>query len=330
MTHFRCSIAALALAPVLSFGASAPFLQLIGAPGAAALAAGTCDAAGPIPQLLFDADLPAGTTYRYSPAVVTPYYFDDEGEFNLIWNQDATLYVSPAKQGEGAQALATLPMASLDVWFAALARVPEHTQLAMRAVAYDVAGKPVSASRISWDCTTGAILSVEHRGNATGSSPYAARVIEYYNAAFDHYFITADAAEIFYLDTGVFAGWQRTGAQLTVFRERADATSPVCRFYIPPALGDSHFYSASPAECAAVRAKFPAFFYESADLFSVVLPDATGQCATGLRPVYRLWNARADSNHRYTTDVEQKAAMIAKGYVAEGYGAAAVAFCGLP
>src|SRR5262245_45894320 len=100
MRRLRSWIAALGMAPALCIGASAPFLQLIGATGGAPLAAGTCDAPGPTPQLLYDADLPAGTTYRYSPAVVTPYYFDDEGEFNLIWNQDATLYVSPFKQAE--------------------------------------------------------------------------------------------------------------------------------------------------------------------------------------------------------------------------------------
>ena len=35
----------------------------------------------------------------------------------------------------------------------------------------------------------------------------------------------------------------------------------------------------------------------------------------------------SDSNHRYTTDPAVKAQMIAKGYVAEGYGADAVAMC---
>ena len=44
-------------------------------------------------------------------------------------------------------------------------------------------------------------------------------------------------------------------------------------------------------------------------------------------PVYRLWNQRADSNHRYTTDPGIKAYMQSKNYVAEGYGADAVAMC---
>jgi hypothetical protein len=43
--------------------------------------------------------------------------------------------------------------------------------------------------------------------------------------------------------------------------------------------------------------------------------------------VYRLWNGRSDSNHRYTTDPLTRVTMIARGYVAEGYGLYGVAFC---
>ena len=108
----------------------------------------------------------------------------------------------------------------------------------------------------------------------------------------------------------------------------AAGTSPVCRFYLPPASGDSHFYSASPAECAEVAARFPAFSYESPGVMHVGLPDAgTGTCSPGWTPVYRLWNQRADSNHRYTTDAGVRADMIARGYVAEGYGPDAVIMC---
>jgi hypothetical protein len=53
----------------------------------------------------------------------------------------------------------------------------------------------------------------------------------------------------------------------------------------------------------------------------------TGACPMGTIPVYRLWNQRADSNHRYTTDAAIKAQMIANGYVAEGYGPDSVIMC---
>jgi hypothetical protein len=66
---------------------------------------------------------------------------------------------------------------------------------------------------------------------------------------------------------------------------------------------------------------------QDAPLSGVALPDASGVCPNAWIAVYRLWNQRADSNHRYTTDAAIKASMIAKGYVAEGYGADAVALC---
>jgi len=44
-------------------------------------------------------------------------------------------------------------------------------------------------------------------------------------------------------------------------------------------------------------------------------------------PVYRLYNNRADTNHRYTTSLAIRSQMIAKGYIPEGYGPNAVAMC---
>jgi hypothetical protein len=166
-------------------------------------------------------------------------------------------------------------------------------------------------------------------------SPFTA--IEYYHAGFDHYFITALADEIQKLDAGQITGWSRTGRGFRVFPippPQVPAFSPVCRFYIPPQHGDSHFFSASPAECASILAKigtdpnYSDYVEESANIFYVQLPDAaTGACPAGASPIYRMWNQRADSNHRYTTDPAIKAAMLAKGYVAEGLGPDAVAMC---
>jgi YVTN family beta-propeller protein len=81
--------------------------------------------------------------------------------------------------------------------------------------------------------------------------PPTVSVIEYYNAPLDHYFMTASTSDINLLDGGAFAGWERT--QQTFLAYRAQSTSglsPVCRFYMPPQHGDSHFFSALPAECA--------------------------------------------------------------------------------
>jgi hypothetical protein len=218
-----------------------------------------------------------------------------------------------------------LPLAPLEAWFAGFGRVAEPTELALRVAAYDAAGRVVATSRIAWDCTTGAILHVEHRDNAAGA--VRARLVEYHHAQLDHYFMTADPPEIEALDTGAHAGWARTGQTIYVTAASDGAASAVCRFYLPPASGDSHFYSASAQECADVRARFPEFVLETDTAFAAALPDlATGACASGM-PVYRLWNGRADGNHRYTTDPSTRVAMIARGYVAEGYGLYGVAFC---
>ena len=49
---------------------------------------------------------------------------------------------------------------------------------------------------------------------------------------------------------------------------------------------------------------------------------------TPLPTVFSWVRATAtDSNHRYTTDAAIKTQMIAKGYVAEGYGSDAVTMC---
>jgi hypothetical protein len=72
----------------------------------------------------------------------------------------------------------------------------------------------------------------------------------------------------------------------------------------------------------------PRYFPESDQVFYVSLPDtASGACPAATRPVYRLWNARPDSGHRYTTDAAVKADMIVRGYIPEGYGPDAVAMC---
>ena len=158
--------------------------------------------------------------------------------------------------------------------------------------------------------------------------------IEFYNASLDHYFVTVFPDEINKLDTGVLVGWQRTGLDFKVIDPASSSPgdTPVCRFRGLPEAGlDSHFYSASPAECNEVAQKFPtAWQIESPNVFRVFLPNVTtGACPAGAIPVYRAWNKRTDSNHRYTTDVNVMQSMIARGYVAEGYGnqALPVAMC---
>ena len=170
------------------------------------------------------------------------------------------------------------------------------------------------------------------------------QVDEFYHSGLRHYFITADAAEKQALDAGVHPGWTRTGESFKAYAKGSAALGsidPVCRYYSPPfietdfgifPLGvDSHFFSADANECMRLfHGCCGPWQLENDHAFQIDLPDkATGACTTGTIPVYRLWNQRTDSNHRYTTSPEIKANMLAVGYLAEGYGAGAVAMCAI-
>jgi hypothetical protein len=149
--------------------------------------------------------------------------------------------------------------------------------------------------------------------------------VEFHNAARDHYFLTYAPHEIADLDGGVHAGWARTGKTLQVFEpnKSGGVGAPTCRFYGLPSAGlDSHFYTSLAPECAAIPGKFDgAWVLESANVFEVRPPDqAKGACGGSFVPVYRLWNRRPDSNHRYTTEIAVVRAMQAQGYVLEGWG----------
>lgn len=159
-----------------------------------------------------------------------------------------------------------------------------------------------------------------------------ALAIEYYHPELDRYFLSASPADIEALDSHRIDGWARTGGSFPVAMAPEPSRrliDPVCRFYLPPEAGDSHFFSASAEECAEVAQRFRTFVRETDTAFYVALPDASsGACAdTTLRPVYRLWNGRGAANHRYTTVRAVRDRMIARGFVPEGYGPDGVAFC---
>jgi outer membrane protein assembly factor BamB len=170
--------------------------------------------------------------------------------------------------------------------------------------------------------------SVHLSAFAVPGQPMNTAVVEFYDAALDHYFMSALANEIQALDNGMFPGWVRTGQSFNAYGQSVLGANPVCRFYLPPGYGDSHFYSGSPDECAAVLAKYPFFKYESPALFYIPLPDpATDACPAGTAPVYRVWDQRADTNHRYMTSRTIRDQMVASGWRPEGYGPDAVIMC---
>jgi hypothetical protein len=193
-----------------------------------------------------------------------------------------------------------------------------------------VAAAAVDPSQMGWIPSTLSAAEIDDIAAYLGTFTTGATVtvVEFYSVARDHYFMSASAEEIADLDGGVHAGWVRTGLSFKAYASAAMSASPVCRFYLPPAFGDSHFYSASPAECAEVAASYPGFTYETPAALHIGLPaTGTGACAAGTTSVYRVWNNRPDTNHRYTTSAIVRQQMQLQGWIAEGYGPAQVIMC---
>jgi hypothetical protein len=151
--------------------------------------------------------------------------------------------------------------------------------------------------------------------------PPVTPVVEYFHPVLGHYFITTNAEEMRLLDGGRFGTWERTYLGFAAKQEVAIGAGdlPVCRFYGTPGSGpNSHFFTADPAECEAVKAD-PGWTYEGI-AFHAALPQA-GVCPLLTQPVYRAYNngfARNDSNHRYSTKLSALQAMAALGWTVEG------------
>lgn len=131
------------------------------------------------------------------------------------------------------------------------------------------------------------------------------------------YFLTAsesgrDTPASHVVDAG-FNAWPAEGPA-------PEAARPVCRFY--SGLVNSHFYTASTAECESLKPS-DTWAYEGI-AFRALVPTARA-CPPGSTPVWRLFNNRAaqlDSNHRFVASEGIYHAMMADGWTGEG-----VAFC---
>lgn len=149
--------------------------------------------------------------------------------------------------------------------------------------------------------------------------PYSL-VYEYYNVDLKHYFRTAYSSESsFVLTGGAGAGWIDTKDYFLAWRDSSQGAVPVCRFYGTPGKGpNSHFYTADAGECALVK-KDPGWTFEGIAYY-IKLP-LNGACPSGTRPIFRAYNNRwmyNDSNHRYTTDIAEVAALVSNQWVSEG------------
>jgi serine protease len=151
--------------------------------------------------------------------------------------------------------------------------------------------------------------------------------------------MSAGGDEIDLVDSGAQGRWKRTGQAFHAWLSRDDAPAnaqPVCRFY---AQGpNSHFYTGDPDECTYLRSleqaqradaaaagkQFLGWGFEGIAFYALV--PVNGQCPAGTLPVWRAYNnlaAQGSSNHRFTVDPAQHAAMA--GWIDEG-----VAFCSAP
>lgn len=153
--------------------------------------------------------------------------------------------------------------------------------------------------------------------------------VEYYHAAWEHYFVTAFPDEIALLDQGAFGGvWRRTGETFPVATQPGGAFADTCRFFsVSFAPRSAHFYTPFAEECERVKASSDWQFESIA--FHLGRADAAGTCASGMAPLYRLYNNGAGGapNHRYTTSRATFDQMVARGWTAEGNGAGTVFAC---
>lgn len=186
-----------------------------------------------------------------------------------------------------------------------------------------------SGQIVAMSCTGPLVCQQAFRLDPVGAVKMPA--VEFHHAGFDHYFMTANPDEIAKLDAGTIGGWMRTGAAFNVWVGDQPGTNPVCRFFstaFDPK--SSHFYTPFQGECVLVQ-RSGTWQYEDR-VFNMAVPDIAGNCPAGTLPVYRLYNQGmgAAPNHRYTTSLDTRAAMIAIGWVPEGYGPNAVEMCSPP
>jgi uncharacterized delta-60 repeat protein len=157
--------------------------------------------------------------------------------------------------------------------------------------------------------------------------PDAVLVGEAYNPALDHYFITWLPQEIEAVESGdLLRGWTLTGQTFKAYANPRPGTAPVCRFYIPPAQGNSHFFGRGTVECEATALKHPGFILENATFMHMYLP-VDGACPANTVDVYRVFDNRPDANHRYMADMSLRDSMVANGWIAEGEGPTVVTMC---
>lgn len=166
--------------------------------------------------------------------------------------------------------------------------------------------------------------------------PGAVAVVEFYDAAADHYFVSSDPVEIANLDQFGSGRWQRTGHVFYAWSDPSVAppgVTPrnVCRFYAGPQFQiDSHYFTADPARCAYLLGHPQGMWtLQTNAAFWIEVPDASGACRGGTVPVYAFFNNRRDANQRHTIDLSVRRAMTNRAWVPDGQAPNGAAWCSL-
>ena len=167
------------------------------------------------------------------------------------------------------------------------------------------------------------------QGFSGGSGVEVSPVVEYYNASFGHYFMTADDDEVTGLDAGAYDyAFLRTGLAFNAYDQPGAGKAAVCRFFTTPGTfgpKSSHFYTANQAECEYVK-NLPAWVYEKV-AFYIPVP-TNGACPGGTTPIYRMFNngQTGAPNHRFTTSL-----LVYQDYTAtKGWSGEGIVFCAPP
>lgn len=147
-------------------------------------------------------------------------------------------------------------------------------------------------------------------------------VRDFYHAGLNHYFRSGNWDEVSQLLKGSFGGWEEREDLFLAWRDDSVIGAlPVCRFYGTPGIGpNSHFYTVDPDECEFIKQHDPGWTYEGTAFYAKRL-NSLGGCPRNTQRLYRYYNQRAhlnDSNHRYTTTLDDREAMEAAGWVMEG------------
>ncbi|MEO7255280.1 MAG: beta-galactosidase [Casimicrobium sp.] len=172
---------------------------------------------------------------------------------------------------------------------------------------------------------------------SSSSSGEKRTMVEFYNSALDYYFISSRPGDIALIDS--LAGWTRTGNSFNVYSSPPAGALGLSRYYFDQVARSnsrgSHFYTVVAAEKAALanlnptNAQAPRLpFNEGIDSFAFAPASegASGGCASGQTPVYRLFRGQAkfpdNPNHRFTANLALYTSFVGLGWDGEG-----VKFC---